>query len=214
MVRTTLLATAAVSLSLTATEASAHSVHQHHPYHHHHWRHASYRPIHHYEQGFYGGNVAAARARGMPWCGAEMADELGIHGRQGRKLWLARNWAHVGNPTSAHIGAVVVWPHHVGRIVGQENGQWVVRSGNDGGGVRSRTLSLAGAIAIRNVGGGFGFGSFAVGSTDEQSHRYVQVSSIKQHRHYQRIARVEERTPLWMHEEIVQPYHFGAAAES
>jgi hypothetical protein len=225
MVRHTLLATAAVSLSLTATEASAHSAHQRHAYHHHRWHHTSYRhgPVHHYEHGFYGDNVAAARGRGLPWCGAEMADELGIHGRQGRELWLARNWAHVGNPTSARIGAVVVWPHHVGRIVGQENGQWVVRSGNDGGGVRSRTRSLAGAIAIRDVGGGFSFGGFAVASTDEQSHRYVHVSSIKQHRHYQRVARVEQhqrvarveqRTPLWMHEETVQPDHFGAAAES
>ena len=41
----------------------------------------------------YRGNVAAVRARGLPWCGAEMADELGIYGQQGRELWLARNWA-------------------------------------------------------------------------------------------------------------------------
>ena len=216
MVRSTLLATAAVSLSLTATEASAHSVHQHHVYHHHRWHHASYRRSpahHHYKEGFYGSNVAAARARGMPWCGAEMADELGIHGQQGRELWLARNWAHVGTPTSAHIGAVVVWPHHVGRIVGQESGQWIVRSGNEGGRVRSQTRSLAGAIAIRDVGGSFG--GFAVAGTDQQSYRYVQVSSIKRHtHHYQRIAGLEQRTPLWMHEETMQPDRFGAAAES
>ena len=134
MVRSALLATAAASLSLTASEASAHSAHQRHAYQHHRIEHyASHRRRPgHYD---YGSNVAAARARGLPWCGAEMADEIGIHGQAGRELWLARNWAQVGAPTSAHVGAVVVWPHHVGRIVGQDNGQWVVRSGNDGGGV-------------------------------------------------------------------------------
>jgi hypothetical protein len=109
---------------------------------------------------FYGSNVAAARARGLRWCGAEMADEMGIRGQQGRELWLARNWANVGTPTSPHVGAVVVWPHHVGRIVGQENSQWVVRSSNDGGGVGSWIRSLAGAIAIREVGSGFAAADF------------------------------------------------------
>jgi hypothetical protein len=39
---------------------------------------------------------------------------------------LARNWAHWGRPGAAGIGAVVVWPHHVGKIVGLENGQSIV----------------------------------------------------------------------------------------
>jgi hypothetical protein len=212
MVRSTLLATAAVSLSLTATEASAHGEHQHHAYHRPRGAHATHRrgPADYGGGSFYGTNVAAARARGMAWCGAEMADELGIHGRQGRELWLARNWAHVGTATSAHVGAVVVWPHHVGRIVGQENGRWVVRSGNDGGGVRSSTRSLAGAIAIRDVG----FGGFAVANQDEQPHSYVHIASIRRHHYDQRVARLEHRTPLWMHQETVQPDRFGAAAES
>jgi hypothetical protein len=207
MVRSTLLATAAVSLSLTASEASAHIVHQHHIYHHHRWHNAGYRRGKVPSDGgsFYGSNVAAARARGLRWCGAEMADEMGIYGQQGRELWLARNWAHVGTPTSAHIGAVVVWPHHVGRIVGQESGQWVVRSGNDGGGVRTRTRSLAGAIAIRDVGGLSG--GFAVASFEQP-----QYGSYKHNN--QRIARVEHQTPLWMHEETAQPDRFTAAAES
>lgn len=211
MVRSTLLATAAVSLSLTATEASAHSVHQHHAYPRQRGHHASYR---HgpgdYGGSVYGSNVAAARARGMAWCGAEMADELGIHGKQGRELWLARNWTHVGTATSAHVGAVVVWRHHVGRIVGQENGRWVVRSGNDGGGVRSRARSLAGAIAIRDVG----FGGFAVASTYEQPRSYVHVARVGRYQHHQHLARAEHRTPLWMHEETVQPDRFGASAAS
>ena len=29
-----------------------------------------------------------------------------------------------------------------------------------------------------------------------------------------RVARIEHRTPLWMHEETVQPDHFGATADS
>lgn len=209
MVRSTLLTTAAVSLSLTATEASAHSVHQRHAYHHQRWNHASYRrgPAANDGGSFHGSNAAAARARGLPWCGAEMADELGIHGQQGRELWIARNWARVGTATSAHVGAVVVWAHHVGRIVGQEGGKWVVRSGNDGGGVRSRARSLAGAIAIRDVGGGVS-GGFAVAGFDQPQYR-----ASNQH-HYQHVARVEHRTPLWMHEETVQPDRFGDAAES
>jgi hypothetical protein len=46
---------------------------------------------------------------------------------------------------------VVVWPHHVGMITGRTpDGQWIVKSGNDGGGVaRERPRSVAGAIAFR-----------------------------------------------------------------
>ncbi len=35
-------------------------------------------PIPYDRASFYRTNVAAARARGVAWCGAEMADELGI----------------------------------------------------------------------------------------------------------------------------------------
>jgi hypothetical protein len=44
---------------------------------------------------------------------------------------------------------VVVWPHHVGKIVGKENGEWIIESGNDGHALRTRPRSIAGAIAIR-----------------------------------------------------------------
>ncbi|HEV7464612.1 MAG TPA: hypothetical protein VGN85_12035 [Methyloceanibacter sp.] len=65
----------------------------------------------------------------------------------GPEMNLARNWAHWGRPTSPQMGAVVVWPHHVGLITGQgANGQWIVRSGNDGGSVRERPRSVAGAV--------------------------------------------------------------------
>jgi hypothetical protein len=45
------------------------------------------------------------------------------------------------------VGAVVVWSHHVGEITGRTaSGEWVVRSGNDGGQVRERPRSVAGAV--------------------------------------------------------------------
>ncbi len=65
---------------------------------------------------------------------------------------LARSWAHYGvSAGGPSVGAIVVWRHHVGTIVGHENGQWIVRSGNDGHAVRTRPRSLAGAIAFRRA---------------------------------------------------------------
>jgi hypothetical protein len=69
--------------------------------------------------------------------------------RSGSVLNLARNWAHWGRPGPAANGAVVVWPHHVGKIVGQHNGEWIIESGNDGHALRSRPRSIAGAIGVR-----------------------------------------------------------------
>jgi hypothetical protein len=57
--------------------------------------------------------------------------------------------ANCGVATFAHIGAIVVWPQHVGCIVGQQGGTWVVESGNDGNAIRTRPRSLHGVIAIR-----------------------------------------------------------------
>jgi len=60
---------------------------------------------------------------------------------------LAWNWARWGRPSGPRVGAVVVWPHHVGMITGQTaDGRWIVRSGNDGGRVRERPRSVAGAV--------------------------------------------------------------------
>jgi hypothetical protein len=65
----------------------------------------------------------------------------------GPELNLARNWTHWGNPSGPKVGALVVWPHHVGMITGRTaNGQWIVKSGNDGGRVRERPRSVAGAV--------------------------------------------------------------------
>jgi hypothetical protein len=63
---------------------------------------------------------------------------------------LARSWAHYGsNAGGPSVGVIVVWRHHVGKIVGHENGQWIIQSGNDGRAVRTRPRSIAGAIAFR-----------------------------------------------------------------
>jgi hypothetical protein len=75
-----------------------------------------------------------------------------VGGDPGPEYNLARSWAHYGsNASGPSVGTIVVWRHHVGKIVGQENGQWIVESGNDGHAVRARPLSLAGAIAFRNA---------------------------------------------------------------
>jgi hypothetical protein len=67
----------------------------------------------------------------------------------GSEFNVARRWAQWGHAGPAGVGAVVVWPHHVGMIVGRENGQWIVKSGNDGNRVRTRPLPISNAIAIR-----------------------------------------------------------------
>ena len=85
--------------------------------------------------------------RPSAWCGWAMRQLVGSD--PGASYNLARNWAHWGRSGPAGVGAVVVWAHHVGKIVGQENGQWVIESGNDGHALRSRARSIAGAIAIR-----------------------------------------------------------------
>ena len=81
--------------------------------------------------------------RPSAWCGWYMRTRHG----GGPEMNLAWNWSRYGSATSPQIGAIVVWRHHVGEIVGQaSNGQWIVLSGNDGGQVRSRARSIAGAV--------------------------------------------------------------------
>ena len=77
------------------------------------------------------------------WCGWWMRTQRG----GGPHLNVAWNWSRWGRAASPQVGAVVVWRHHVGEIVGRaSNGQWIVRSGNDGGAVRTRARSVAGAV--------------------------------------------------------------------
>ncbi len=85
----------------------------------------------------------SAGPRPRAWCGWWMRTQRG----GGAHLNVAWNWSKWGSPSGPQVGAVVVWRHHVGEIVGRApNGQWLVRSGNDGGAVRTRARSVAGAV--------------------------------------------------------------------
>ena len=101
------------------------------------------------QYAYSGQNAHAGHLGGRPaaWCGWEMRQL--VSSDPGPAFNLARSWAGWGRSGPAGVGAVVVWPHHVGKIVGQQGGTWVVESGNDGHGVRTRPRSLAGVIAIR-----------------------------------------------------------------
>jgi hypothetical protein len=93
---------------------------------------------------------AEARYR-VPWCGIYMARYF--H-KSDPRLAQARRWALEGiNAGGPGIGIVVVWPHHVGVIVGidTKSGLWMVHSGNDGDRIRTRPRLLRGAIAFRRV---------------------------------------------------------------
>src|SRR6202051_1938550 len=123
MMRILMAATAV--LCLIGSSAEARSYHHHHAGGRHH----------------YAGRPAA-------WCGWYMRGQVGSD--PGPSFNLARSWAQYGsNAGGPSVGAIVVWRHHVGKIVGQENGQWIVQSGNDGHAVRTRPRSMAGAIAFR-----------------------------------------------------------------
>lgn len=92
----------------------------------------------------------AHSGRPAAWCGWFMRTQVGSD--PGPQFNLARSWARYGtNAGGPSIGTIVVWRHHVGKIVGHQNGQWIVQSGNDGHAVRTRSRSLAGAIAFRNA---------------------------------------------------------------
>lgn len=119
------LAAVAVLLAFASSAAEARGRH----HHHRHYAHS--------------GRPAA-------WCGWFMRTQVGSD--PGPQYNLARSWARYGsNAGGPSVGAIVVWRHHVGKIVGHENGQWIVQSGNDGHAVRTRPRSLAGAIAFRNA---------------------------------------------------------------
>lgn len=96
-----------------------------------------------------GRRAAGYGGRPSRWCGWWLGRHLGM---PDRKLWLARNWAQVGhNAGRPEVGVVVVWRNHVGIITGRAGDHWIIKSGNDGRGVRERPRSIAGAIAFRRV---------------------------------------------------------------
>ena len=86
---------------------------------------------------------AAIGGRPAKWCGWWMRTQKG-GGPEYNRAW---SWSRWGNATSPRVGAVVVWPNHVGIITGRAaNGRWIVKSGNDGGRVRERARSVSGAV--------------------------------------------------------------------
>ena len=136
-----MIKTTALALSLLSSGALAHG----HTHHHHyrvarHYRHgsASYA----YAPAVESSTLVGSNSRPRAWCGWYMRQLKG----GGPEYNLAWNWSRRGTPTGPHVGAVVVWPHHVGLITGQEGGRWVVKSGNDGHAVRERARSVAGAV--------------------------------------------------------------------
>jgi|SRR5581483_10325216 len=89
---------------------------------------------------------------GIQWCGCYMRHLTGI---ADRSLNLARNWARVGSPSGPHSGAIVVWNHHVGKLMSEvdAHGRALVLSGNNGSGNRAtvRLQRVNNAIAFRSI---------------------------------------------------------------
>jgi hypothetical protein len=168
--RTVVAAAASLFAFATSAEARTHHHHYRH-YAHHHYRHYAYHQSRDdaggfpnytlgfgysnyehsgYERSSYGYGHSRSGGRPAAWCGWYMRSQVGAD--PGPAYNLARSWAHYGsNAGGPSVGTIVVWRHHVGKIVGQQNGQWIVESGNDGHAVRARPRSLAGAIAFRNA---------------------------------------------------------------
>jgi len=95
-----------------------------------------------------GGGHNGLGGRPRAWCGWYARSLVGRD--PGPAFNLARNWARWGRPSGPGVGVMVVWSHHVGMITGRApDGQWIVKSGNDGHGVRERPRSISGAIAFR-----------------------------------------------------------------
>ena len=87
--------------------------------------------------------------RPQKWCGWQMRKE--VWSDPGPAFNRAIEWKRYGTAARGPaVGVIVVWPHHVGKIVGRdETGRWIVRSGNDGGALRERARSLRGVVAFR-----------------------------------------------------------------
>jgi hypothetical protein len=153
-----LLGASALALAiLTPPAQAAHHSRHHaaHPHHRHFHQARHYRTHHHvaYRQdaadrrdGFRQARVSGGRP--SAWCGWYARSLVGND--PGTAFNLARNWTRWGRPSSPGVGVMVVWSHHVGMITGRtSDGQWIIKSGNDGHGVRERPRSIAGAIAFR-----------------------------------------------------------------
>ena len=85
-----------------------------------------YHPSHHTETP----SISSTRGYGRrprKWCGLYMRKVKGVKDPSFNR---AIRWASYGSPSVIKIGAVIVWPHHVGYIVGYDKRGWIVRSGN------------------------------------------------------------------------------------
>src|SRR6185437_5763102 len=82
------------------------------------------------------------------WCGCWLASHLGI---SDWSLWLARNWTRIGHASGPQVGAIAVWPHHVGTITAVDGNRILLLSGNDGHAVRERWRPMRGIIAYRTI---------------------------------------------------------------
>jgi hypothetical protein len=138
-----------VAILIVAAAKTAGAAERHHRAHHYGHHHRHYDRINPVAEGLGHGLIHMLESVRRParWCGWEMRQL--VSSDPGPTFNLARSWASWGQSGPAGVGAVVVWPHHVGKIVGQQGGTWVVESGNDGHAVRTRPRSLAGVIAIR-----------------------------------------------------------------
>jgi hypothetical protein len=151
---TTLMATVA-AIFIVSQPAQAREHRGHHYARHATWRHVARQQWEQPQEPTWGSFTSSAPAayrgglggRPAAWCGWEMRQL--VSSDPGPEFNLARTWARWGQAGPAGVGAVVVWPHHVGKIVGRQGDQWLVESGNDGHAVRTRVLSIAGAIAFR-----------------------------------------------------------------
>jgi hypothetical protein len=103
--------------------------------------------IHHHKH--HGHSQTSPQGRPAAWCGWFMRHLVGND--PGSAFNLARNWAHWGSPSNVTPGAVVVYRHHVVKVIEVLPGNRILAiSGNDGHAVRTRPRSLAGAIAVRS----------------------------------------------------------------
>jgi hypothetical protein len=148
----------ALVFALLTVSASAHA-------RHHHYRHYAHR--HHITVaadtpwagwGFWGEQQPSAVSltrrhfsdgRPRAWCGWYMRQVKGV---ADASYNLARNWIHFGHASGPVVGAVAVWPHHVGEVAEGScpAGQIMLHSGNDGHAVRTRCVSLHGLLAFRD----------------------------------------------------------------
>ena len=118
---------------------------------HHAGNSSDHAPIHNgllsYAKRFLGmGNVTGFRG---PWCGAfvgKIARHEGLHVPRG--YLQARQWAHAGKRTGAHVGAVMVMRHHVGIVAAVHGRTVTLLGGNQGHRVSLERRRISSALAF------------------------------------------------------------------